>query len=114
MNFIRGRVHGAEFVAEGFSLNIGAEEPLKNYDGSEVTLGVRPESLSIGEGPIRGEIDLIEHLGPETLVFLETSGTDGRLVAKAPPDFKGEAGDSISLAPDMARLHFFHEGKRIN
>jgi multiple sugar transport system ATP-binding protein len=107
-------MQGTEFVSEGFSLGLGAEEALRRYDGLEVTLGVRPESLSIGEGPISGEIELVEHLGAETLVFLKMHDTEVKIVAKAPPDFDGKAGESLSLKPDMERLHFFYEGNRIN
>ncbi len=87
---------------------------MRELNGLEVTLGVRPESLLIGEGPISGEIELVEHLGSEALVFLKTPGVKGKLVAKAPPDFHGKAGESLSLSPDMEKLHFFYEGNRVN
>ncbi len=118
MNFIRGRVQvgseGISFVTEGFSLRLAVEEELEKYDGLEVTLGVRPESLSIGKGPISGEIELVEHLGPETLVFLKTHSVEGKIVMKASSDFEGKAGDRLSLKPDLEGLHFFYEGNRIN
>ena len=75
-------------------------------------MGIRPEALTPGFGPIQGELELIEHLGSEALVYLKTGGA--RIIAKAPSDFQEKPGKTISLALDSSNLHFFHEGKRIS
>jgi len=56
-------------------------------------------------------VDLVEHLGPETLVYVMGNGT--RLIAKTPPDLQVKRGDDISLALSNRGIHFFHDGKRL-
>jgi multiple sugar transport system ATP-binding protein len=65
-----------------------------------------------GEGPIRGSVELVEHLGSEKIVYVKAH--DARLVAKAPPDDKLSQGDNISLSFNNKGLHFFHNGQRIS
>jgi hypothetical protein len=36
-----------------------------------------------------------------------------RLIAKASPDFRGKAGDDISLSLSVRGVHFFRNGQRI-
>jgi multiple sugar transport system ATP-binding protein len=52
---------------------------LRNYDGREVIIGIRPEALSdvavtaVGAGRLRAEVELREALGSELLVHLGTA-----------------------------------------
>lgn len=116
INLIEGetRAEGgrASFLCGAFALEIPREAGIGAYHGMELTLGVRPESLAPGEGPIGGVIEIVEHIGPEAMVYLRArDGT--RLVARAPADFQGKVGDTISLRADMQGLHFFHRGERV-
>ncbi len=77
----------------------------------DITLGIRPEFLTPGDGPINGEIELIEHIGSETILYLGLNDT--RIIARAAPDFHEKTGRKISLSLDCANLHFFHSGIRI-
>jgi sn-glycerol 3-phosphate transport system ATP-binding protein len=83
-------------------------------DGDRLTIGIRPEHLSIGPG-LELAIDLIEPLGSETLVHGHlTDGEDQsltvKLVGPAP------AGDHLSVAPQLEHLHVFDQasGQRID
>jgi multiple sugar transport system ATP-binding protein len=99
------------FKSGSLMIDIGFREGLKKYAGHEITMGIRPESLIPGEGPIKGHLELIEHLGPETLIYLRTNTT--RIIAKAPPDFQKKRGEKISLALSDRGVHFFYRGKSI-
>lgn len=118
INLIEGRVsdenNGIFFRSDGFLLDLKGEEGLKKYKDHEVTMGIRPESLILGDGPIHGEIELVEHIGSEAFVYLRAQSIKSRIAAKAPPDFRGEPGEKISLKPNITALHFFYKGKRIN
>jgi len=116
INLIEGEARSeagrVSFTCGAFSLEIPRETGLKAYQGMELTLGIRPECLSPGEGPIRGVMEIVENIGPEAIVYLKTR--DGsRLAARAPADFRGQVGDSISLRVDMQGLLFFHQGERV-
>jgi multiple sugar transport system ATP-binding protein len=92
-------------------INLGLREELKHYANQEVIMGIRPESLTPGDGPVKGKLELIEHLGPETLLYVRIN--DKRLIAKAPSDFQGKMGEEISLTLSDRGIHFFHNGQRI-
>jgi multiple sugar transport system ATP-binding protein len=118
INLIEGKIEvkdgGLFFGSDGFSLELKGREGLKEYKGREMTMGIRPESLTPGEGTVKGEIELVEHIGSEAYVYLKVRGVKERMVAKAPPDFRGRPGEEVSLALDTAQAHFFYEGKRVN
>lgn len=116
INLIRGKLayrNGeTSFISSGFTIPLGAGEHLKRYHDKEVTVGIRPESLAPGAGPISGEVELIEHLGPETLVYVTIH--DVRIVAKAPPGLHLKRGERVSLSLSNTGIHFFHHGDRIS
>ena len=72
------------------------------------TIGIRPEHIDIvqGKGAWDGSIVLAEHLGADSFLHVD-AGEIGRLVVRAPGDFRGAAGERVSLKPDTARLHRF-------
>ncbi len=72
------------------------------------TIGVRPEHIAVVKsgGDWQASIILAEHLGSDSFLHVD-AGEAGRLVVRAPGDFAGKPGDSISLKPDAGRLHRF-------
>jgi multiple sugar transport system ATP-binding protein len=99
------------FNSGEIGIDLGEKEKLNKYSNQKIIMGIRPEALTPGEGPIRGSLELCEHLGPETLLYVRVNDT--RLIAKAPSDFQGESGENISLAIGDTGIHFFHDEKRI-
>ncbi len=102
MNFLPGRL-----VQDGAAVQLEAG-PLvslpKRLTGDKVTLGIRPEHLTLGPDGMRITVELIEPLGSETLVHGRTR--DGApLVAK----LLGAAAvpDGLSVRLDPAEVHVF-------
>ena len=51
--------------------------------GAKLTLGLRPEALELAaDGPLKGTVDIVEHLGSETLVYVK-GAHPGALIVKA-------------------------------
>jgi len=71
MNFLEGRVasSGDEIVAGGVTVQLRKGETLP--PGSALRVGIRPEDARIvtGPGDLELTVDLIEHLGAETVVI---------------------------------------------
>jgi multiple sugar transport system ATP-binding protein len=73
-------------------------------------LGVRPEHLRLesaggnGRG-LAAEVEVVEPLGAETLVYCRAG--DHRAVARVAPDTRVVRGDKVTLMPETAHLHFF-------
>lgn len=134
MNVFRGRLRiGAEACLELDSgealLPLGAvPQPIRALAGRSIAVGLRPEDLRLADSPAReadgqtnsgdsprliGQLDVVEPVGNEIFVYLRYAGLD--LVSRTPPRALPPCGDSIALAFDPARLHFFdaHSEKRI-
>ena len=115
INLIRGHIainkEEIIFKSGELAFNVTDRKELKQYANREVTMGIRPESLGPGEGHIKGTLELVERLGPETLLYVKTP--DVRLIAKAPSDFRGKRNREISLVLSNTGIHFFYKGERI-
>ncbi len=83
----------------------------------EVELGVRPEhaTLTAADDPsavLPGRIRLVERLGNQTLVHLETGC--GPVTVQGPGDLPARLGDNVALIFDATRCHAFgQDGKAI-
>jgi multiple sugar transport system ATP-binding protein len=94
----------------------GASLPVRTAaaDRSRVSAAFRPEHLEVDEGgALAGRIAVVEHLGHETYVFVETA--DGRLCLALDRDRHPRTGDAIRLSPHPEHVHLFDAatGERI-
>jgi multiple sugar transport system ATP-binding protein len=76
--------------------------------GERATVGFRPETVIIGDGPIAARIRIVEDLGSEVFVHLiiNHEGEERRIVAKVDAPFVGSAGDNVRLAL-RGTIHLF-------
>ena len=78
------------------------------------TLGIRPEHLEIrADGPFTGTVSHAEHLGPDTMVYVDMPGA-ATMTIRAPGDATVTVGETLTLAPIEGKLHRFdQEGRAI-
>ncbi len=72
-------------------------------------LGVRPESVRIsqpGSGAAQGQVELIEALGADTLIYVKVGGVS--VVARQNTRTALVAGDAVGVDLDSAALHLFN------
>jgi multiple sugar transport system ATP-binding protein len=135
MNFIDGEVRQAgrgmgdaggerreaggaamSFAAEGgdweLHLPTRVANALASALGKRVTLGIRPEDLSVVAGPgispatTTARLDLVESLGNETFIYARAGRHD--LTARlSPPQPLPPLGSNIVLSFNLERAHFF-------
>ncbi|HEX6626374.1 MAG TPA: sn-glycerol-3-phosphate ABC transporter ATP-binding protein UgpC [Gemmatimonadaceae bacterium] len=134
MNFVNGTVeretgsglsaNASRFVAEGgdWELNLPTRvaESLASARGKAVTLGIRPEDVSVvassGVTPATttARLDLVESLGNETFIYAGVGKHD--ITARlSPPQPLPPLGSNIVLSFNLERAHFFDAvgGERI-
>jgi multiple sugar transport system ATP-binding protein len=108
MNFLPCRWEGESLVVPGsgpFGVRLGdfrVKPPVKPV------VGVRPEHLRLadpGDAGLAAEVEVVEPLGAETLVYCRTG--EHRAVARAHPDAPVRRGDRVALVPSPDHLHFF-------
>ena len=110
MNFIRGKIASKEggkvFVSDG-----GLQLPLPEAspaDGMEVTYGIRPEHIEIGEGGVELNVVVVEPTGSETQIFAK-SGNE-LLDAIVKERVSARPGEPISFRIDPLKVHLFDAG----
>ncbi|HVL70518.1 MAG TPA: sn-glycerol-3-phosphate ABC transporter ATP-binding protein UgpC [Beijerinckiaceae bacterium] len=100
-------------ISEGLDIRVPAElvDRLHPYRDKEVTLGIRPEDLEVATGAepegysFDALVEVVEKLGSEILLDLKVGR--GAMVASVDPTVRVTYGDSLRIALDPARLHFF-------
>jgi multiple sugar transport system ATP-binding protein len=70
------------------------------------TIGVRPEHITVGDGPWEGTVGLSEHLGSDTFLKVDVPGI-GNLTVRGSGEIMASHGDKIRLAPDARKIHRF-------
>jgi multiple sugar transport system ATP-binding protein len=65
--------------------------------GERATVGFRPETVVIGDGPVAGRIRVVEDLGSEAFVHLviDHDGEERRIVVKAAAPFAGSPDETV-------------------
>ncbi|MBT2583912.1 sn-glycerol-3-phosphate ABC transporter ATP-binding protein UgpC [Planococcus sp. ISL-109] len=123
MNFLNGRLEGNQFIMGEVSVLV-PEGKLKmlraqDYDGKEVVLGIRPEDIHdepvfIDHSPhtkIRADIEVAELMGAEIVLY---SAVDNQnFVARVDARFSVQAGETIDMAFDMNKVHFFDKDSEL-
>ncbi len=82
-------------------------EPRNASSGNSVTVGLRPESLKLADaGPLSGTVAVVEHLGGETLVYVDVG--EGHLVTvRAAGSAPVSVGERVRLGVDAAEAKLF-------
>jgi multiple sugar transport system ATP-binding protein len=117
MNFLRGVLKDDQFVMGEVSIKVpeGKMKLLKDkgYVNKEVILGIRPEDIHdelifIESSPstkISAYIDVAELMGAETYLYSKVADQD--FIARVDSRSDINSGDTIELALDMNKAHFF-------
>jgi multiple sugar transport system ATP-binding protein len=75
----------------------------------DCVLGIRPEHVRLGAGPLQGTVEAVEHYGDRMDVVVSAAGT--RLVARTGPDVALREGATLALGLDLAHAHLFEPGE---
>ena len=78
-------------------------------------IGLRPENITVrntGATPVPGQVDLVEALGAETLIYVSTPG-GAQFVARQNDRTGLRAGDAVSLDIDASQAHWFDPQGRV-
>ncbi len=112
MNFVDGSLVEKD---GGYVLDLGAfsielpsdiSDVLKKAGAStEVILGVRPEDITVGEGPYEGEVYVTEPLGKDLIVHIKVGDTILRALSGA--QLKISPGSRVRFSIDIKRIHIF-------
>ncbi|PJF40567.1 MAG: sn-glycerol-3-phosphate ABC transporter ATP-binding protein UgpC [Chloroflexi bacterium] len=98
-----------------FAVNIPASiaEPYKSHAGSKVVVGIRPEDIhdvnyqppGITPSVIEANVDVVEQMGNEMILYLETGGKT--FIARTDPRTDARIGNKLGVAINMDNVHIF-------
>lgn len=111
MNLLPGVVAGEQVEVGGQRLPLPPEARGAVADGAKVTVGVRPEYVTVStepaDGALVGAVSIVEHLGTSSLVTVEM---DGLLIgATVPEEAEPEPGARVWLVPAPGRVLVYRD-----
>ncbi|TCR67068.1 ABC transporter ATP-binding protein [Bosea sp. BK604] len=110
MNFLSARAGAAGNTIEVAGRNVSLAATLGVRQDEPLTFGVRPEHIVVGgeAGEVLGEVkvQLVEHLGGETVLYTTTAGGEN-LTVSASGQLRVNQGENVPLRIDPAACHVF-------
>jgi ABC-type sugar transport system ATPase subunit len=115
MNFLAGDVADIENGSMQFRTKTGLHISLPAGEGlrsnEPVTIGVRPTHLKVtspGDAPLAGEVQIAEHLGGETFLYVALPSGE-TLVVEVQGQVTARSGETVGLAFEHGAHHVFRE-----
>ena len=79
----------------------------KDYIGQKVLLGIRPEHVRPNEGHLKAFIDVVEHLGDESILYCKMENRKEQFIVKIPFNSKIRANTEINVEFNMDHVYLF-------
>ena len=79
----------------------------KEYIGKKVLLGIRPEHVRPNEGNLKAFIDVVEHLGDESILYCKMENRKEQFIIKIPFNSKIRANADINVEFNMDHVYLF-------
>ena len=94
----------------------------ESYIGKEVVMGIRPENIHDEErflsaadnNLVEAKVEVVELMGSETYLYLKVDGKDSNVVARVDPRSTSRTGDTVKVAFETNRLHFFDKDTELS
>jgi multiple sugar transport system ATP-binding protein len=113
MNLIEAPIKDGGVQIGDYLLPVDRDILAKSTDETTLTVGIRPEALSVANEGIAVDVSLVEELGADTYLYGSLTGSQGdpvngqQVVARTPGRRQGKGGGSVRLAVDPTQLHVF-------
>jgi multiple sugar transport system ATP-binding protein len=118
MNFLSGTLEEAggstARIALADSKVLAKVDAGRGKTGDKVTVGIRPEHLSVNPqenaSEIPGEVALVEHLGEQTLIYVKVAASPELVTVRVNGISRVKKADSIKLSAAHGAFYLFDEG----
>ena len=96
---------------EEFAIQIPEEVRIQILDeeakGRELEMGIRPAQILLSENGIPAKIEVVEHLGDETLIYAKVGEHEETVIVKTDSSFLGQVGDIVHFQFPAEAIHLF-------
>ena len=79
----------------------------KKYIGEKVLFGIRPEHIAPNKGKLKVYIDVVEHLGDESILYTKLENHKDPFIVKIPFNSKIKANVETNVELDMSKAYLF-------
>ena len=79
----------------------------KEYIGKKVLLGIRPEHVKVGQGDLNTFVEVVEHLGDESILYTKLPNRKEPFIIKVPFTGRLPVNNTVDIEFDMNHVYLF-------
>lgn len=106
MNFLEGEVSGGKVKVAALGDRLLDTKVSLPKDGTKISVGIRPQNLTLSEGSSALTVDVAENLGGVSYVYLNCP-TGERLIVESKSDVTAKYGENVDVQFDVETTMFF-------
>ena len=104
---LKAKLNGHDDMVVAFPDIKAKQLASKSYIGKKVLLGIRPEHVRPNQGDLNVFVDVVEHLGDETIVYTKMEDRKEQFIIKTPFNSKMHSSENIKVDFDMNHVYLF-------
>ena len=104
---LKAKINGSDNMIVAFPDIKAKQLANQNYIGQKVLLGIRPEHVRPNEGDLNAFVDVVEHLGDESILYTKIENRKEHFIIKIPFNSKIHANEDIKINFDMNHVYLF-------
>ena len=104
---LKAKLNGCDEMVVVFPEIKAKQLSSKKYIGQHVLLGIRPEHVLPNKGELNAYVDVVEHLGDESILYTKMKNRKEQFIIKMPFNSKIRANETIKMEFDMEHVYLF-------
>ena len=104
---LKAKLNGCDNMVVTFPEIKAKQLANKKYVGQKVLLGIRPEHIKPNHGDLKVFIDVVEHLGDESILYTKMENRKEQFIIKIPFNSKIRSNEEINVEFNMDRIYLF-------
>jgi len=104
---LKAKLNGCDDMVVSFPDIKAKQLASKEYIGKKVLLGIRPEHVRPNQGNLKAFIDVVEHLGDESILYTKMENRKEQFIIKIPFNSKIRSNNEINVEFDMDHIYLF-------
>ena len=104
---LKAKLNGCDDMVVTFPEIKAKQLASKKYIGQKVLLGIRPEHIRPNEGNLKVFIEVVEHLGDESILYTKMNNRKDPFIIKIPFNSKIRSNTEINVEFNMEHVYLF-------
>ena len=104
---LKAKLNGSDNMVVTFPEIKAKQLANKKYIGQKVLLGIRPEHIRPNEGDLKAFIEVVEHLGDESILYCKMENRKDPFIIKIPFNSRIHANEEVNMAFNMEHVYMF-------